>query len=1770
MRFEDNSTFNCNLNIEPDKPNRITRWVQFIYGTTTIGGDRIPNVTIRDPLGNIFQMTDAAGNSLPPVAGPIVEIPIPADGPTEISWPISAPAGGIAGDIFEITLRNWNICNPYDRNPFDTNPPSNLIDGDNPPITTTALIEIITTPPEITNPSLEFCAGSPINLTLSTSGGQVNWYTDSLLTNLIHTGTSFNPTGAPLFIDNSQGGTYSLWVTETIGACASAPSRVSFTIFDTPAPAPNAGPDESICSDRYTLRGNTPVVGVGEWSTTSAANISNPHDPRSTVTNLQPGPNLFRWTMRNGPCVSVDEVIITGDRQPAPAEAGPDQSFCNNSSALLHAQMPTNNGRGTWTVATGSANFNDTHDPNTTATSIGGGENDLVWTVRSRYGVCITTSDTMKILRDRTPAPANAGPDRGVCDSIDILLAALPVTNGGTGTWTVVSGGGFITDIHDPGSHVTGLNFGNNTFRWTVTSQYGICPGSNDQVTITRDEAPAPALAGDDQFLCSSVTAPLGANSPTRGTASWSVVFNPSGVAPAFLPGVNSPNATVEIQPGHEGVYGFAWTIVNGSCRTTDTLIVDFGVPVIPAEAGPADSVCGTDATLNANHPGTGTGTWRKLTGPGTVDFIPGNHSTSAIAQINSGDEGSYTYEWRITSGSCPPTADTVEILYKPMPGIPSASDVERCGEGQVILNSVTGAGSDINRWFDNAMGGPMLLEGNSFTTPNLSSDQDYWVSGYNYTTGCESFRRQVNVTINPVPAIPVTSDLQHCGNTALRVSAVTGNHGTTNRWYNAAVGGILLAETDTFNTPVLSLPVTYWVSSYNEVTGCESDRSDLNIQIDAVPGLPGSSDTSRCGEGPVMITSFLGTNATGNQWFDSPTGGTLLDTALSLSIPYMTASTTFWVSSWNENTGCRSPRRAVHVNIHPVPGFPNAGDVSQCGPDTVELISVPGVNGTISRWYDSLTAGNLLSQGNNYITEYLTTTRRFYVSTYNETTRCESSRREVMAVVLPVPGANTIIGPDAVGLNQTNVIYSVNYHPGSTYAWNIPPGIDSLLQSQNFVMLGFPNLGNYNLSVTETNSIGCEGPPAIKPVRVKADLIVLDTDPVQGQGCINTDLQLSVTPTGGTPSYTFSWGGDIQYLNALNISNPVFTSAQAGTYMLTITVHDINLNHSTDTIWVNIYSNPSVEILVPDSMVCAGYDLPINTVASGGSGIYVDYSWSGQTMPLSETNIPDPVFNTYLRGTYKLKLNIEDHNGCKVNDSVTIVNDSPEAAFISDTRPGCSPLPVSFTSSSVNATDYLWDFGDGGTSESENPVYTFVNTTNSVQYFNVKLTAISANNCIHTFNDYVTVYPNPELNISKYPEKACAPAEVILSSTPGAYDYKWNFGDGIQASGDFNIMHTFDNETDRDTSYAVQLISTSFFGCSDTGYTTIVVHPSPEALFTVDPHTQMIPDRTVILTNNTEPGNWSYLWRFGDDNVSVSRDPVSHEYGGPGRYLIYLVVKGIHCADSTWENIEIVPHPPIAAFKPIEPGCMPLTIQFENTSAYSNSFLWEFGDGAVSNKPNPEYTYYEPGTYTIKLTAWGDKGTTDSYSTMNDVYVLPNAFFDIKPRRVYVNDQAVLFDNQSDNGIYPLDGNNYLWDFGDGTGSEEKSPQHMYKRDGNYDVTLNVWTDKGCYDVYEYNAAVLVEPIGRIVFPNVFSPGAQLDENQIFKPGIIDFVADYHLMIFNRWGELIFESFNQELGWDGMADGRIAKEDVYIWKVEGKYTNGKVFVLTGDVTLLR
>jgi gliding motility-associated-like protein len=1757
--FADASFFNCNILVEHDKPNQEARWVQFVYGTNTNPGDRIPNIEVTDTAGVVHSLTDLAGNSLGTLAGPVKMIPFEANGPNQSTYPIAAPPGGVAGDIFEITLRNWNACNPYDNDPNDGIPPADPINGDNPPIEITALIEIITTPPLISEPKQDFCSGDDI--TLNVAGTKVRWYSDSLLTTLLHTGNSFNPAGSPTWVDPDLPGTQTYWVTDAIGDCESAPSKVEMEIFASPGGA-DAGKNKAVCGDQATLDGNAPVAGAGQWTTTGNAVISDPTDPHAHVTNLDPGANHFSWTLTNGPCMSTDNVTIYSDEQPDSAFAGTDSDLCNLSTATMQADNPTLNGEGTWSLLNGNANILNAHDPQTTVTNLSPGENTFFWEVASEHGGCPATSDTVIVLRDIQPDDAYAGPDRNICDATTVTLTGNRPTDNGAGSWSVISGSAVISSPSDSASNASNLIQGINSFRWTISSEYGICPATSDTVHINMAITPDASQTGPDQALCSTLSSnALGANPASIGTGTWWVIDGPSATSPSFIPSVNDPDAVMNITPGNEGLYQIAWTIANGSCATSDTMTVDFGLPPSPADAGPDIEICGNSITLAATTPDTGWGTWTQISGTGPVSFEPDIHTPSATVSVNNGDEGTYLLEWRIRSGSCsifPKNIDTVKIVFKVTPAVPQVDDVERCDTGRVELQALPGANGAETRWYDAPTGGVLLYTGEDFETPISGATTSYFVSTYNSTTQCESPREEAKAIIHPVPALPVVQDVSVCGPQDITLTGSPGINGTTLRWY--ADSSLRYTGTN-YHPGILDSTTTYQVSDYNASTGCESDPVPVTVTVLPLPAVPLFADTSSCGPASFILRATAGTNATGIRWYNAQSGGTLLATTDSLMTSTLNTSTTYWVSSYNDTTGCESRREDYLAVIHPVPADPAAGNLENCGPDTLSFIAILGSNSTTSHWYADMNGDSLLANANSW-TQYVDTDKLFFVSSYNDSTRCESGLIPVTATIRPVPATTPIQGATQVAINQTNVIYAVDYHAGSIYHWDIPDSVNLILQNKNIVILEFPNIGLYTIELTETGANGCPGPEVTKDIFVSENAIVVDLQMPSDEFCTGNSVRLNAIPTGGTPSYKFIWEGDTGNLDKVTVSDPVFSSSQPGVYHLKVTVVDVNGYKGSDSVTLTVNPSPVTDILLPDTTICGGTDLSITTSTVGGSGNYVSYLWKGNTAPLSPVNQPAPVFNSLHDSTFKLIYQVTDDKGCSAQDSVYITTHLPQAAFTSDALPACSPEQVNFTDHSSEAVKWEWDFDDGTGSTGQFTSHTFTNTSSSVTYFNVSLTVTDQYGCSNSSGEYITVYPNGGHFIAVNPDTACSPYLATVSATPGGFMYNWDFGDGNQMSGSYNAAHMYEYNGRGDTTYTITLAATSFFGCTDTTFAPVTVYASPKAAFTATPATQMYPESTVQLNNLTNEGAWSYMWYYGDDKYSKEQDPGSHTYSDRGNYTISLYVKGEYCSDSATQSIKITPHPPVAEFSKVEPGCMPLTIHFQNKSSYSDSYLWEFGDGSVSNKPNPTYTYYESGTYKIKLTATGPGGT-DIHSQVNDVYILPNSYFDLAPRQVYVNDEAVHYFNLSDNGDV------FEWDFGDGETTTEFNPTHVYKKEGTYDVTLKVWTSHDCFDLYVMQNAVIVKPTGKVVYPNVFSPLSQIEENRVFYPGIIDNVLEYHLMIFNRWGDMVFESFDQDKGWDGYYNGEPAKQDVYVWKVAGKYSDGKNFVKTGDVTLL-
>jgi len=353
-----------------------------------------------------------------------------------------------------------------------------------------------------------------------------------------------------------------------------------------------------------------------------------------------------------------------------------------------------------------------------------------------------------------------------------------------------------------------------------------------------------------------------------------------------------------------------------------------------------------------------------------------------------------------------------------------------------------------------------------------------------------------------------------------------------------------------------------------------------------------------------------------------------------------------------------------------------------------------------------------------------------------------------------------------------------------------------------------------------------------------------------------------------------------------------------------------------------------------------------------------------------------------------------------------------------------------------------------------------------------------------------------------------------------------------------------------------------------------VVIFAQPEALFLAAPSTQTFPNMTFAIANQTVFGPWNWSWRFGDGQNSSIYQPNSHTYSTWGVYDIWLKVSNDYCSDSVSHSVQIIAPSPTAKFDySPQKGCVPLQVNLSNLSLNAQSFLWDFGDGSTSYETAPTHYYYEPGTYFIKLTASGENGSDELTLGPIEVYPTPEAHLEVAPAIVYIPDQPVKCYDLS------VGADSLIWWFGDGEQSSEQNPLHYYQNEGLYTITLIAMTDYMCLDTAIAPQQVEAKSQGKIDFPNAFKPSATGPsdgtfpmpdtENSVFHP-VFRGVNEYELNIFNRWGELIFVSKDLNIGWDGYYRGELCKQDVYVWKAEGKYINGKAFDFAGDVTLLR
>ncbi|NSW93747.1 MAG: PKD domain-containing protein, partial [Bacteroidales bacterium] len=623
-------------------------------------------------------------------------------------------------------------------------------------------------------------------------------------------------------------------------------------------------------------------------------------------------------------------------------------------------------------------------------------------------------------------------------------------------------------------------------------------------------------------------------------------------------------------------------------------------------------------------------------------------------------------------------------------------------------------------------------------------------------------------------------------------------------------------------------------------------------------------------------------------------------------------------------------------------------------------------------------------------------------------------------------------------------------------------------------------------------------------------------------------------------------------------------------------------------TTWSNpatltVNANPVVDFsAISPINACGGVPVVLDGNPSGGSGTYNQHRWTGDIGPLSSYIVQSPTFNSVIPGEFNLNYRVTDSNGCSGNGDVKVIVDSPSAQFTQDVTFGCTPLQVTFSKDMSGYTSWEWNFGDGSPVDqvSQNPVHTFVSTQpGSIEFFEVRLRVETAGGCTDEYSSFVTIYPAVDASFTPDAAVICSGDIVTFTASPGAGRYFWDYGDNVRGYGMHSVTHLYTNYTTEPLEVTVSLTTTSFFNCTDTKTYNITVMPVPVPQFTADPVLQVFtpPGSQVTFTNQTNTGNWTWLWKFGDNTTSTEMNPV-HTYRDVGTYYITLIAGNQYCSDSIMHYVNLVPPAPVANFDSIPSGCAPLAVTFNNTSLNTDvpgtEYRWYFGDGSTSTAKSPTYTYVTPGDYKVELIVTGPGGTSRK-NQMVHAYPSPRAYFEVAPSFVYVNDESVRCFNLSTGA------DSYLWEFGDGDTSTLKEPYHKYMLEGVYDITLWAYSNNGCSDMYKLSPAVTVEPLGELRFPSVFTPNKDgpiertdlptggVEVDQFFYPPIRQRVLEYKLQIFNRWGVLIFESDNINVPWNGYYNNELCPQGVYVWYVEGKFADGKPFKMVGNVTLL-
>ena len=828
-------------------------------------------------------------------------------------------------------------------------------------------------------------------------------------------------------------------------------------------------------------------------------------------------------------------------------------------------------------------------------------------------------------------------------------------------------------------------------------------------------------------------------------------------------------NGSATVTASGSGSYSYTWSTTPPQTTATANNLPPGTYTVSVSEPGG----CNNTASVTITQPPQ-----MQTTTSQTNVTCYGYNDGSATVNV-SGGTGTYTYQWSNAQTNSTATnlaANSYTVTVKDGNNCSTTASVTITQPPQLTISATASPGSicpgasstltangAVTYAWDNGIG-----NGNPQTVSPANTTA-YHVTGTD-ATGCTA-TATVSVVVYTPPTISITGNNSVCQGQSTTLS---GNGATSYVW---DIGN------NTSSITITPTATTTYLVTGTDANGCTGTAS-YQVTVIPMPDANAGLDATQCG----LTYNLSAIPSVGNGTWTSPQNVTINpvnNPNATLTVNQTGQYTLIWTEN---NQGCIDADTVI-INLTRYPTSEFTADTIPCAGNN-SMITFTGFAEGNSVYTWSWDGGNSIpgTGAGPHVVNW-NSTGIHTVSLTVSTNGCASPPTTVQ-IYNPAPLSSSLTKTDILCYGDANGKVDLTVTGGRlpySFQWDNGAPTEDLL-----------NIPAGIYTVTVTDASGCTKTDGIT-INQPAQLVASVT-PTQ-YICIGQPAYLSITATGGTPSYQYFWNGQS--------SNPSIAVYPEVTTTYTASVVDAN-GCSSSLLSTTVYVAPPlhVNLLANTDHVCPGDPVMLTPVIWGGVGPpYIIYNQDG--------DVVTPPIYIYPNQSGWYGVRVEDACGSWDTSSVFIhVWPLPPASILADTLQGCVPLTVHFIEVNPDSGQtYLWDFGDqSNLSLSKNPVHTY--TTSGT--FDVTITVTSNHGCKTTvvYNDMITVWPKPNAAYVWSPEVVTEIKPVLnfTNMSTGAAWYQWMFGDG-DSSSVVNPEHRYPGKGD----YETQLVAVSNKGCTDT-----------------------------------------------------------------------------------------------------------------------------------------------------------------------------------------------------------------------------------------------------------------------------------------------------------------------------------------------------------------